>query len=179
MKIQGKTVCLKPARLADRQKIFQWLTQSDVTSSMTGPPRYPDHPPPSWDEFKRDYPDVFFEDRPDGRGRNYIILAGGNEIGTIGYDNLDRIRQRVDLDIWMRSEAYCGRGFGTDAIETLVNHLHRTLGIREFDIDPSARNPRAIRAYQKAGFVAQERNPPGKEADYYDTAAMKRTITNE
>ena len=82
MRIEGRTVCLRPARLSERRKIFRWLTQSDVTPSMMGPPRYPDHPLPSWEAFTRDYTDVFFEDRSNGRGRNYIILVGRTEVGT-------------------------------------------------------------------------------------------------
>ena len=152
MNICGDKVELRPARKSDRKKIFYWLTQSDLTSSVMGPPHYPDHPIPSWDEFCKDYTDSFFNSTGDGKGRNYIITAGGEEIGTIGYDLLDKKKNRVLLDIWMRAEEYCGHGYGSDALKTLSSYINRIFGITNIIISPSARNKRAIAAYRKAGF---------------------------
>ena len=75
MKLIGKNVVLIPAKEADRKKIFTWLTQSDVTSSMFGLPYYPDHPIPTWEEFRLDYTSDFFNTSGEGKGRkmeNYI-----------------------------------------------------------------------------------------------------------
>jgi len=73
MNIFGDKVELRPARKSDRGKIYDWLTQSDLTSSIMGPPDYPDHPVPSWDEFCKDYTLSFFNSSGDGKGRNIII----------------------------------------------------------------------------------------------------------
>jgi RimJ/RimL family protein N-acetyltransferase len=54
----------------------------------------------------------------------------------------------------MRGEAACGRGHGPDALAALSRHLHAALGLTDFFLRPSARNPRAVRAYEKAGFRA-------------------------
>ncbi|MEW5814374.1 MAG: GNAT family N-acetyltransferase [Spirochaetota bacterium] len=106
----------------------------------------------SWDDFKKDYTEAFFDECGDEQGRNFIILLGECEIGTIGYDNLDRQLRSVDLDIWMKEEKYCGHGYGSDALNCLINYLHVKYGITTFRVDPSARNDRAIRAYKKVGF---------------------------
>lgn len=52
----------------------------------------------------------------------------------------------------MRSEVDTGHGYGPDALAAMVAHLQAALGIHRFLLRPSARNPRAVRAYQKAGF---------------------------
>jgi hypothetical protein len=109
MEIEGKLVRLRPARIEDRRKIFAWLTQSDVTPSMMGPPTYPDHPLPSWKEFKGDYTTSFFNDDVNTSGKNHIILAGDTEVGTIGYDGLDPTAGCADLDLWMRAERRVAR----------------------------------------------------------------------
>jgi RimJ/RimL family protein N-acetyltransferase len=57
------------------------------------------------------------------------------------------------FEVWMASEDHCGKGFGPDAIEALCGYLTETCGVRVFMMQPSARNPRAMRAYEKAGFV--------------------------
>ena len=104
MKITGKKIEIVPAKNVDRAKIFSWLTQSDLTSSMFGEPTYPSHLIPSWEEFCIDYTSDFFNPSGDGKGRNYIIVLNKKEIGTIGYDLLDKSKNRVVLDIWMKSE---------------------------------------------------------------------------
>jgi diamine N-acetyltransferase len=182
MKIKGTKVMLRPAVKSDRRKVFEWLTQSDLTRSMLGQPLYPDSPIPSWQTFCQDYSLDFFSPLGDGRGRNFIILAGYEEVGTLGYDLLDREKDRVVLDIWLKAERYCGRGFGSDALDTLCRHIHATFGITMFFISPSARNQRAVAAYKKAGF--SEVLPMTKEEqvaqfgtmDYHDNIVMVKRI---
>jgi RimJ/RimL family protein N-acetyltransferase len=146
---------------------------------MLGPPKYPDHPAPSWEAFQQDYRESFFSDTPGGTGRNYIIFLGETKIGTIGFDNLNVSKGTVDLDIWMRAEEFCGHGYGPDAIDTLVQYLSRSHGVHEFRVDPSARNTRAIRAYRKCGFAEAENTGSKGPSDYSDTVVMVRTTDTE
>jgi len=154
MKLIGKNIVLVPAKESDREKLFTWLTQSDLTSSMFEEPDYPDHPIPNWEEFCIDYTLDFFNRSGDGKGRCYIILHNDVEIGTVGYDLLDKVKDRVVLDIWMKSEKYCCKGYGSESLDTMCNYLHETYSITNFIISPSNTNKRAIAAYMKAGFVA-------------------------
>lgn len=168
---------MKPARETDREKIFNWLTRSDLTEHMMGPPRYTDHPIPSWEEFCRDYSPAFFDSSGDGKCRQYIIMiSGGMEIGTIGYDLLNREKNRVLLDIWMRAERYCGQGFGSDALVTLCNHIHGNYGINRFMISPSARNRRAVAAYRKAGFSPVKQLDRAEQEKEFGTAEYDDNI---
>ena len=116
---------------------------------MMDPPKYPDHPIPSWEDFQQDYGESFFDESADVVGKNYIILVDNIEVGTIGYDNLDVKKGCVDFDIWLRAEKYCGHGYGSDAINSLVMYLHHKYGVSEFRLDPSRRNVRAINVYKK------------------------------
>ena len=61
-------------------------------------------------------------------------------------------------------------------------HLHERLGVTEFLVQPSARNPRAIRAYERAGFrrlgvpIVEARDLWGPS--YYDDSVyMVRSMT--
>jgi len=156
MKITGKTVELVPAREADREKIYLWLCRSDLTPSVMGPPLYPDHPIPGYDTFCAEYPSSFFDASGDETGRVFMITRDGEAIGTIGYDLLDKVQDRVVLDLWMRAERDCGHGHGSDALNALCTHIHETYGITRFILSPSARNRRAIAAYRKAGFEIEK-----------------------
>jgi diamine N-acetyltransferase len=83
--------------------------------------------------------------------------------------------------MWMRAEKFCGKGYGSDALETLCSFLAQRFGVEQFMVQPSARNPRAMRAYEKAGFVKLA--VPLEEAvkewgpnDYFDSVHMVKTI---
>jgi RimJ/RimL family protein N-acetyltransferase len=180
MIIKGSIITLRPAIISDREKIFKWLTKSDVTSSMMGPPNYSGHPIPTWDGFKNDYKETFFNDSGDGKGRNFIIIANGTEIGTIGYSRVNRQKNIAELDIWFKESQYCGRGYGTDAINALTTHLFKEYGIANFIIRPSER----IRAYYKAGFKKmnlsrEEQIKQFGRGDYTDTITLIKGMNTE
>jgi diamine N-acetyltransferase len=184
MVIKGVITTLSPAIISDREKIFKWLTQSDVTSSMMGSPDYSDHPIPTWEEFKNDYREMFFNDSGNGKGRHFIIIAGETEVGTIGYDGMDRRKSIAELDIWIKENQYCGQGYGTDALNALTTCLFKEYEIENFIIRPSVRNKRAVRAYSKAGFTImhlsrEEQIRQFGQGDYADTVTLMKRMTTE
>lgn len=176
-RIRGSIVWLRPARLSDRRAVYSWLAQSDVTASMMGPPTYPESPPPTWEEFCVDYGPRFFDGSTPEVEASYVIEVSGEPVGHVNYEVRDSPARHAELDIWLRSEADTGHGYGPDALAALTAHLHATRGIDTFLIRPSARNPRAIRAYQKAGFrvihmsSVQQAETYGV-GDYADDVAM-------
>ncbi len=151
--IQGSVVQLRPAREADRRDVYSWLVESDVTSSMLGLPLFPDAPPPTWEEFCADYGPHFFDASAPDIEASYIIEFAGEAVGHVNYEVAGEPPRHAELDIWMRSERDTGHGWGSDALTALMTHLHSAYGVPTFVIRPSARNRRAIRAYQKAGFT--------------------------
>ena len=95
---------------------------------------------------------------------------------------LDKAKDRVVLDIWMKSEAYCGRGYGSQALDALCHHIRENFGITNFWISPSARNKRAVAAYEKAGFKivkTMDKKEQEKElglSEYDDNVLMIKRI---
>lgn len=70
----------------------------------------------------------------------------------VAYNTIDEQAGRSEIDIWLRAEHYCGRGYGRAAIGLLSAHLGERFGLAEVWAQPSERNPRSLRAFQKAGF---------------------------
>jgi len=101
MEIIGNKIELKPSEESDREKIYYWLCHSDLTSSVMGPPKYPEYPIPTFEDFCDEYALSFFNASGDGKGRVFIVFANGADIGTVGYDLLDKGMNRVILDMWM------------------------------------------------------------------------------
>jgi diamine N-acetyltransferase len=176
-------VTLRPASPEDERAILDWLLCSDVTPALLGPPLYPERPVSPPDEPAQGYEPHYFDGSAPELGRCFLILVDGEPVGQVSYNDIHERdgRRRVELDIWMRSEAFCGKGFGTDALDALCRHLHEKFGVVEFMVQPSARNPRAIRAYEKAGFARLEipieaaRELWGPN-DYFDSVYMVRTV---
>ena len=150
--IKGSVVDLVPARLDDRQKIYDWCFHSETTKSHAGPPDYPDVPIPSFEEFYEDYAEYFFTGSAPGDGRGFMIWHGKEPVGFISYCSFHLKPHKAELDIWMNLEGNCGKGFGTDAIRSLAAYLAKTMGVREIIMRPSLKNTRAICAYKKAGL---------------------------
>jgi RimJ/RimL family protein N-acetyltransferase len=174
-KITGKIVILRPATAADRQPIFDWLTNSDLTKYMMGPPNYPDHPIPTWEEFVNDYKDYFFDSSKPLLGRCFVIEVNSEIVGQINHDKIYHSDNSSELDIWLKSSKYINKGYGTDAILALCDFLIKEFDCKRFIIAPSRRNTAAIRSYQKAGFVETNNIPDGFLPDYNDTVVLIKT----
>lgn len=177
--IQGDTVRLRPARLEERRMIYAWLAESDITPEMLGPPKFPDAPAPSWEEFCEDYSDEHFAEAGWDMAQCFVIEANGEGVGQVNFDRCHLPRGTAELDIWMRSRADCGRGWGSDALRAMMGWLREAYGVGKFVIRPSARNERAVRAYERAGFARVEMSAAEQErlygtGDYNDTVVMVR-----
>lgn len=175
----GERVVLRPAGLDDRPHIYEWFACSDVSGQMIGPPTYPEQTVPSWEVFRDGYEAHYFDDSAPELGRCFLIMVGEEPVGQVSYNDIAEHegRKRTELDIWLRSAADCGRGYGPDALSALCRYLFERFGVQEFLVQPSARNPHAIRAYEKIGFrplgipaeVAAQTWGPN---DYFDSVYM-------
>jgi RimJ/RimL family protein N-acetyltransferase len=182
--IQGKHVVLRPATTQDEPLILEWLLRSDITLSILGPPLFPERPVPSLDDPSQRLDPHYLDGTAPELGRCFLIVVDGEPVGQVTYNDIVERdgRRQVELDIWMRSEEFCGKGYGTDALDALCGYLHEKFGVSQFMVQPSARNPRAIKAYEKLGFrrlelsieAARELWGPN---DYYDSVYMVRTIS--
>jgi len=158
--IKGKIINLLPASMDDRLSVYNWCFQSETTKSHSGPPDYPDVYIPKYEEFCADYYyDYFFDGSRPQDGLGFIIAYGDEPVGFISCCSFHMKPRSSELDLWMNSEANCGKGYGTDALIALMDYLTKEQGIREFIIRPSLKNTRALRSYKKAGFVESPASP--------------------
>lgn len=96
-------------------------------------------------------PDGFpLADDPDST--RFAIVVGDRVAGLIQFgEEPDADYRHASIDIFVDPDLH-GRGIGTDALRTLMDHLHRERGHHRITIDPAAANAQAIRSYEKAGF---------------------------
>lgn len=150
--ISGERIEIVPSTISDKKKVYRWLCESETTKNHMGPPNFEDHPIPTWEDYCQDFDDYYFDGTKPENGRVYILKHEEEEIGAICYASFHLNNRSAELDIWMGSEKNCGRGLGTEAIKLLCDHLENN-GIERLIIRPSERNVRAVKAYEKAGFI--------------------------
>ncbi len=73
----------------------------------------------------------------------------------IGVSGLQLEGARATLGIAIHEPQYWSRGFGQDAVEVLVNGAFRVLPLQRIELLVLPDNLRAIRCYEKAGFVRE------------------------
>lgn len=87
----------------------------------------------------------------------WIIEINGVFAGEIRLDNVNRQDRRGTMAIGINNPALLGKGFGTEAITVLLCHAFGEMGLHRIGIRVLAYNKRAIRAYEKCGFVVEGR----------------------
>ena len=159
--IKGQKIELIPATLKDAENVYQWCFHSETTKSHAGFPDYPNVPIVTREEFfdSYHYQEYYFTGSQPKKGRGFLVLHNSEPVGFISYSCFHLKKGKAELDIWLNCEAHCGKGFGTDAVATLGECLNKTLNIKELIMRPSAKNIRANKSYEKAGFQKSDKSP--------------------
>jgi aminoglycoside 6'-N-acetyltransferase len=96
-------------------------------------------------------PDFPLADEPEAT--RFAILVGGEIAGMIQFgEETEPDYRHASIDVFL-APTFHGRGFGTDAVATLLRHLVEDRGHHRVTIDPAAANVAAIHSYEKAGFT--------------------------
>jgi len=143
----GTKVRLRAVEPADYELIWRWLNNPEVAQYWGLPGHTVSLP-----EVRRD------EESQASRGtsRKYIIEAlDSTPIGEIDYYDLEWKPRSAWVSILIGDTAFWGGGFGTDAMRTLLRYLFAELGLHRVTLTVHETNARAIRSYEKNGFVRE------------------------
>lgn len=110
-----------------------------------------------WEEEK------WFEalsDRPPVERPLAIEILSDDEwihIGNLGLFDIDDRAHAAELGISIGEKEYWNQGYGTKAMRLLLKHAFETLNLNRVSLRVFANNTRAIRCYEKVGFVEEGR----------------------
>lgn len=104
----------------------------------------------------------------------WIIEAAGELIGHIRLDRVDLGDRRASLAIGIEDPALLGKGFGTQAISLVQGFAFNSLKLHRLSVRVVSYNHRAIRAYEKCGFVVEgrEREAAFVDGEWFDDVMM-------
>lgn len=78
-------------------------------------------------------------------------------IGSCGIFDVDARVRSCEIGIAIGSRAFWDRGFGSDALRTLLGHAFTTLNMNRVGLGVFESNKRAIHVYQRLGFKEEGR----------------------
>ena len=95
-------------------------------------------------------------------------------IGNCGFHRIDWRVRAGEVGIFIGDKSCWDQGYGTQVMRLLLRHGFNTLNLNRVLLEVYENNPRAIRAYEKAGFVHEGRKRQGmyKDGKYFDVLLM-------
>jgi RimJ/RimL family protein N-acetyltransferase len=85
----------------------------------------------------------------------WVIEFQGRAIGEILLDNFVEADKRAGLIVGILDKNALGKGLGTESIRAVAEFAFDTLGLHKLSMRVLAFNVRAIRAYERVGFVRE------------------------
>ena len=94
---------------------------------------------------------AMLDDEPIGYAQSYVALGSGDGWWE---DETDPGVRGIDQSL--ANQAQLNRGLGTKLVRALVDLLFSDPAVTKIQTDPDPNNLRAIRCYEKAGFVQEK-----------------------
>lgn len=148
----------------------RWRKPTVVGEVVTLRPFSPDDVGPAWEmvndaegndltatdeSFEYQQIEAWYTTRNSQDGRLDLAIvenATGEWAGEVVLNEYEAATESASFRISLRGPAWFGRGLGTEATSLIIGHGFDSIGLSTITLEVLARNPRAQRAYEKAGF---------------------------
>jgi RimJ/RimL family protein N-acetyltransferase len=147
--LRGERVFLRAAERTDVPTFVRWFNDSVTTSFVTM--RAP---------MSLAMEEQWFDQMLQAQGKDryhFVIcmLDGGAAIGTLGLFDVDHVNGSAGIGITIGEKELWGRGYGTDAMNALLDFGFGQLRLERMWLEVYDFNERARRSYEKSGFVLE------------------------
>jgi len=145
--LRGDRIYLRQPVMADARYVFNWERDDEVW-------RYDPHRP--FSQNFADFLPLFERNYVRGNGRQYWFIIEDERhtpIGTITYFNVDYRLGQAEIGLGLGDKTRWGKGYGPEAIRTLVQYLFGSPGLTRLYAETAVANRPARRAFVKANFV--------------------------
>ncbi len=147
MMLRAERITLRRPTMHDASYVFHWERDDEVW-------RYDPHRPYSYS--MAEFLPIFERNYVRGNGRQFWFIIEDERcipIGTITYFNIDPRLGHVEVGLGLGDKTRWGKGYGAEAIRTLVCYLFSLSGIVRIYAETAAANRPARRAFAKAKFT--------------------------
>ena len=144
--VRGEKVVIREKRIEDAPDDYAWRTDEELARlDATRPIRM------SFEDFlKFSKEELMYSNRTSKRLA--IDSLDGRHIGNCMYYDIDHRRGRAELGIMIGDRDYWDKGYGTDAVDSLLTHVFITTSLQVVYLHTLDWNHRARRSFAKSGF---------------------------
>lgn len=165
--IRGKKVDLVALSMEYLPFYMRWFNDPEVTD-MLGDPKFP-----LSEGKEREWVEQQVASKGDSRVFT-VLTKKGRPIGNTGFNQIDYQNKYAVLGIVIGEKDLWDKGYGEDAITTLMRFGFEELGLHKIELGVHSTNERAIACYKKCGFVLEgcEREHDFYRGEYIDSLRM-------
>lgn len=145
--IESGRVFLRPLEPSDAELYQRWRSDAEV-AALAGFPQ-----PLSVAQVKDRIEQMATRQGEEAYSFLICLLADERPIGEALFFHLDQHNGSAELGIFIGEATEWSRGYGTDAVNALVDFGFDALRLERVWLNVWTANARARRAYEKAGFV--------------------------
>lgn len=147
--IRGTTIYLTRFDEANAEQARAWLNDPDVNEWMLSGQL------PISQGGEAAFYELTEREWNAGTAHRFEIHAAedGRFIGIVGLDSVSLLHRHGEIGIFIGSLADQNRGYGRDALVTLLRFGFDRLGLHSIAIKANAENERAVHLYSSIGFV--------------------------
>ncbi len=143
--LTGARVALAVMTEADQPQFRLWLSSNAELRGLIDDHRVPtDEEQMAW--FKR-------VQEPDRKFFSLLTVPNHALIGNCGFVEIDHAKKSAILRITIGSPEALGKGLGSEAVALLVRYAFEIAGWKKLLLQVLDTNTRAVRTYEKAGFM--------------------------
>ena len=146
--ITGTKIKLRDKRLADALDDYTWRTDPELAQLDASPQLTTTFP-----QYLSDYASELHY--PFSTRRPFAVeTLDGKHIGNCVYYNIDNTKGEAELGIMIGDRDYWDKGYGTDAVTTLVSYIFHQTNLKRIYLKTLDSNRRAQKCFQKCGFTS-------------------------
>ena len=145
--IPGDKVRLRDKKLSDARNDYAWQTDAELVRLDAMPVLAISFP-----HYLLDYTCQLSFSTPTSR-RFAVETSDGKHIGNCTYYDLDEAKGEAELGIMIGDRKYWDKGYGTDTLITLVNHVFLEKSLWRVYLKTLDWNTRAQKCFEKCGFA--------------------------
>lgn len=138
-------VAIRPIKKSDLGRIWKWISRDDVLDALLLRRKV------TFAEQCRWY-DSYLND---STKKVFAIEYHGKHVGNVALFAIDRHHRRAMLNIFIGDDFMRGRDIGTKAVRAVLKLAFEKLGLDRISLEVLADNNRAVRCYEKSGFVRE------------------------
>lgn len=166
-KMVGEKVYLSPMNVEDVEIYTKWMNDRRITDNLGN----------SAFIFNISGEKEWLENHGKNGDANFAIIDIKSDelIGNCSLMGIDRIQGNATIGIYIGEEEYRSKGYGTDALNLLLDFAFNIQNLHNVDLHVFSFNERAIKCYKKVGFkeYGRRHNCYRLDGKYYDEVLME------